>query len=130
MGSTLPPPKDDEEDKRSSSRLEVAWAVDCEAEDTFLFASIANISELGIFVRTDTPYAVGTYLRLRFEPTGCSAAFSLTGRVQWINELRPFGDNLNPGMGVMFHDLTPEDRERLVDVVRTIAYLRSDPPES
>jgi type IV pilus assembly protein PilZ len=113
------------EEKRSSRRVEVSWSVDCETDDTFLYASIANISEMGIFVRTEEPLAVGTFVKLRFDPSG-DAPFELYGRVQWVNAVQAFGDNPNPGMGVMFVDLTPENRERLVDCIRTIAYLRSD----
>ena len=36
-------------DRRGSDRIEVTWSVDCESRDTFLYASIANISEFGIF---------------------------------------------------------------------------------
>lgn len=116
----------DPSEKRSSERLEVSWAVDCETEDTFLFASITNISEMGIFVRTETPLAIGTYLKLRFTPRGAVDGFVMTGRVQWVNEVKPFHDNINPGMGVMFLDLNLDQRERLVEVIRTIAYLRPD----
>ncbi len=130
MGSSLPPPMDDVEDKRSSERIEVSWAVDCETDDTFLYASISNISEMGIFVKSVTPFAVGTYVRLRFAPKDGVEPFALTGRVQWVNELRPFGDNINPGMGIQFVGLDPSDRERIVAAIRTIAYLRSDPPTS
>jgi len=38
--------------------------------------------------------------------------------------LRADGDNPNPGMGVRFVNLQPDERERLVEVVRTIAYVR------
>jgi type IV pilus assembly protein PilZ len=125
MGSSLPPAS---EEKRACERLEVGWSVDCETDQTFLYASITNISEMGIFVQTCEPLPVGTVITLRFAPADDSEPFVMRGRVQWVNELRPFGDNPNPGMGVMFLDLGPEDRERLVSVIRTIAYLRSEPP--
>lgn len=114
-------------EKRAAARVPVMWSVDCETEDTFLYAAITNISALGIFVATTEPLPVGTELTLRFAPEDEPDEFVLTGRVQWINELRPNGDNLNPGMGVQFVGLTAQDRERLVRVVKTIAYLRSDP---
>ena len=120
----------DDIELRSSERIEVSWAVDCQTEETFLYASITNVSQLGIFVRTDTPLAVGTYLRLRFVASEGGEAFALLGRVHWTNDLRPFGDNINPGMGIMFVDLALSDRERLVSTIKTIAYLRSDPPMS
>jgi type IV pilus assembly protein PilZ len=44
--------------------------------------------------------------------------------VQWINPVRPLGENLNPGMGIRFLSLKPEERERIVEAVRTIAYVR------
>jgi len=102
----------------------VTWSVDCETEDTFLYASIANISELGIFVSTREPLQVGTRLRLRFAPPGARDPFVLFGQVQWINPVRMLSENRNPGMGIRFVDLTLDDRERIVDAIRTIAYLR------
>ena len=93
------------------------------ADDTFLYASIANISAMGIFVKTTDPRPVGTMLMMSFEPPGYEP-FKLEGEVAWINVVRADGDNPNPGMGVRFVNLRPEERERLVEVVRTIAYVR------
>ena len=110
--------------RRLSDRIDVSWEVDCETEDTFLYASIRNVSELGIFVLTREPLEVGTEVMLRFSPPGSGAPFDLKGAVQWINPVRVLSDNRNPGMGILFVDITPEDRERLVETVRTIAYVR------
>src|SRR3954462_3484608 len=100
-------------DRRSGERLEVLWSVDCETEDTFLYASITNISEMGIFVKTTDPLPIGTHLTLRFAPPRASDAFVLSGTVQWINLVRPMHDNPNPGMGIRFTTLTLPDRERI-----------------
>ncbi len=110
-------------DRRNSTRYEVSWSVDCAGDDTFLFASMANISEMGIFVLTTDPLAIGTPLMLSFSPPG-HEPFKLAGRVTWINKVRANGDNPNPGMGVRFVNLTPDDRERIVEVIRAICYLR------
>jgi type IV pilus assembly protein PilZ len=112
-----------DDERRNFDRYDVEWAVDCVASDTFLFASITNISEMGIFVRTTEPLESGTRLRLNFSPPGM-AAFQMEGTVTWINPLRSDGDNPNPGMGIKFINLTMDQRERLVEVIRTIAYLR------
>jgi type IV pilus assembly protein PilZ len=114
-------------DRRITARYEVSWAVDCVGPDTFLYASLANISEMGIFVLTTEPLPVGTRLMLSFSPPG-HESFKLAGQVAWVNKLRPNGDNPNPGMGIRFINLTLEDRERLVDVIRAICYLRTDAP--
>jgi type IV pilus assembly protein PilZ len=110
--------------RRLSDRIDVSWDVDCETEDTFLYASIRNVSELGIFVLTREPLEVGTEVMLRFSPPDSGAPFDLKGAVQWINPVRVLSDNRNPGMGILFVDITAEDRERLVETVRTIAYVR------
>ena len=112
-------------DRRSADRIDVTWSVDCETEDTFLYANITNISEVGIFVRTDEPLEVGTRLTLKFSPPGSRDSLVLTGQVAWVNPIKMLASNPNPGMGVRFIDLTQESRERLIDAVRTIAYVRS-----
>jgi type IV pilus assembly protein PilZ len=113
-------------ERRSSERFDVTWSVDCETEETFLYAAITNISELGIFVRTTDPLPIGTQLTLRFVSPNSASPFVLQGKVQWVNTYRPMRDNPNPGMGVRFIELQPADRERLVDTIRTIAYLRGN----
>jgi type IV pilus assembly protein PilZ len=110
--------------RRQHDRIDVSWDVDCETEDTFLYASIRNVSELGIFVLTREPLEVGTRLMLRFSPPGADSPFDLEGTVQWVNPVRVLSDNRNPGMGILFVNITAEDRERLVSMVRTIAYVR------
>jgi uncharacterized protein (TIGR02266 family) len=110
--------------RRLSDRIDVSWDVDCETEATFLYASIRNVSMLGIFVLTREPLEVGTAVVLRFSPPGAGLPFSLKGTVQWINPVRVLSENRNPGMGILFVDITTEDRERLVQAVRTIAYVR------
>ncbi|WXB10997.1 PilZ domain-containing protein [Pendulispora albinea] len=92
-------------------------------DETFLYASITNISEMGIFVKTLEPLPIGTRLLLSFAPPGYEP-FKLAGVVAWQNQLKLQADNPNPGMGVRFMDLGIQDRERLVEVIRTIAYLR------
>ncbi len=117
-------PPDLHQNRRSHDRIPVAWSVDCETEDTFLYASIRNISELGIFVATREPLLIGTRMTLRFSSPGGGQPFALAGVVQWINPVRLLAENRNPGMGVQFVELTLEDRERLVEAIRTIAYVR------
>jgi type IV pilus assembly protein PilZ len=120
-------PPDSSGNRRSADRIPVAWSVDCETEDTFLYASIRNISALGIFVATREPLAIGTRVTLRFAPPSSDQAFALSGVVQWVNPVRLLSENRNPGMGIQFVDLSLDDRERIVEAIRTIAYLRDQP---
>lgn len=114
----------EEDDRREHERFPTELSVDVRSGEHFLFAYITNISEMGIFVRTDDIRPVGTRLKLRFSgPSDDADAIEVDGTVTWVNPVRLGGDNPNPGMGVRFEKLTPELRERLVEVVRAIAYL-------
>lgn len=115
------------DDRRIHTRYETSIAVDYASGDTFLFAYLQNISEMGIFIRTDSPLAIGTRLTLRFHVDE-SAPLVLEGEVTWVNPYRESGDNLNPGMGVRFSELSPDRREQVVELVRTVAYLNEDNP--
>ncbi len=127
--STSETPEDDPAqggiERRQFERFDTSISVDYSSGDTFLFSYIQNISEMGIFIRSDNPMPVGTMLQLRFAPDG-QIPIELLGEVTWINPYRPFGDNLNPGMGVRFRDLNADMRERVVALVRTVAYLRGE----
>ncbi len=112
----------DGSERRSFERIPVSWSVDYQSGDTFLFSYIANISAMGIFVLSRSPLAIGARMTLRFNPPD-GEPFELAGEVAWINPYREGGENLNPGMGVRFVDLEPAMRERLVELVNTIAYL-------
>jgi len=109
-------------ERRSFPRFDVEWAVDYASGDTFLYSYITNISEMGIFIASESPPVLGTPLTLKFTPTG-EPSFALVGEVAWINPMRADGENLNPGFGVRFVDLDTESRERLVSLVHAIAYL-------
>jgi type IV pilus assembly protein PilZ len=120
--------KDDEkaseshEERREHERYEVSYAVDYASGDTFLFSYLTNISEMGIFIRSENPLEVGSNLRLRFHIEN-QDPLVIEGEVIWVNPFNESGENLNPGMGVRFRHLTPELREQVVELVRTIAYL-------
>lgn len=116
---------EDPSDRREHPRYDTELSVDYGDGQTFLFAYITNISEMGIFISSKDPLPVGTSLRLRFGLSD-GEPLALGGEVVWVNPYRTDGDNLNPGMGVRFHELTLDLRERVVQIVRSIAYLQND----
>jgi type IV pilus assembly protein PilZ len=116
-------------DRRGHERVLVHIEVDYRCDDTFLFAYITDLSAMGIFIRTSTPHPPGTRLNLRFAPPG-SPPIDVEGEVMWTNPHRPGrAENLNPGMGVQFVDLMPQQRDRVMSLVRTFAYLSDDDGE-
>ncbi len=117
-------------ERREWHRVVVDLEVDYGNADNFLFAYIQDISETGIFIRTNDPEKIGTHLNLRFMPDdGNRQMLQLEGEVLWINTVRQGDlDSINPGMGIQFTGLTPEDRFRLIEYIKTFAYL-DDPNE-
>jgi uncharacterized protein (TIGR02266 family) len=114
-------------DRRQAPRVLVNLEVDYGNQDHFLFAYIRDISATGIFVRTDTPEPPGTRLNLRFKPERGGRILDLEGEVIWINPVRPgTAENINPGMGIRFVDLSDDDRAALQKLVKTFAYLADD----
>ena len=115
--------------RRSDERVPVELEVDYRASDTFLFAYITDISAMGIFVRTETPEPRGTRLNLRFR-VASGDLMELAGEVIWINPPRPDdAEGRNPGMGIQFRDLSAAQREEMLRLVRTFAYLNDDQPD-
>lgn len=113
-------------DRRVHQRVLVNFEVDYKCDDTFLFAYITDLSAVGIFIQTNTPHPPGTRLNMSFTPPG-GLPLDIEARVIWVNPYRPGRpDNLNPGMGVQFIDLTPVQREQIMGLVRTFAYLSDD----
>lgn len=113
--------------RRSEPRVPVYLEVDCSSGDTFLYATITDMSSMGIFIRTDKPLPIGTVLQLGFSAPAPRSSegrpaehqrLDLTGRVMWSTS-----DPDKPGMGVRFDHTAPKTRQRLLDIVRAIAYL-------
>jgi type IV pilus assembly protein PilZ len=115
-------------DRRIHERVLVDIEVDYKADETFLFAYITDISAMGIFVRTNNPEPEGTRLNLCFRaPADLGGALvEVEGEVIWVNPFRPNEPTRQPGMGIQFVDLTPQQREIVMRMVRTFAYLDDD----
>jgi type IV pilus assembly protein PilZ len=113
-------------ERREHERVLVNLEVDYKCDDTFLFAYITDLSAMGIFIQTNAPLPPGTNLNLRFQPAG-GPQIDVEGRVIWVN--KPRGgrqEGGNPGMGVQFMDLTPLQREQVLGLVKTFAYLSDE----
>lgn len=111
---------------RAAERVDVDIQVDCRDEKNFLFASIKNLSELGVFIETRSPMPLGTSINVAFALPLSGASVSARGVVVWTNPYREGEENLNPGMGIRFVELSDEHRRQIVDLIRRIAYVEVD----
>lgn len=113
-------------EKRRDSRVSLKARVDYEllSEDTFLFEYTSNVSRGGIFLATRNPLPVGTKMNLRFSlPGSRRRVIEVTGKIAWVNEYKPGKQNLNPGMGIEFVDLSEHDRKLITNLIKRKALL-------
>lgn len=113
-------------ERRRSTRYRVKMQVDYSSGENFLFSYIDNISEVGIFLSSMNPLKPGTCLTLRFPVEGTTRSFSVKGEVVWINPYNKNGENLNPGMGIRFVGVTEDQKKRIQDLIKTIAYIHEN----
>ena len=110
-------------DRRVHERFDTELSVDWSSGETFLFSYITNISEMGIFVASREPLPVGSMIKLTFKPGDLSDSFEVEGEVVWVDPVREGDANQSPGMGVKFVSLDDEQKEKIVHLIKTIAYL-------
>ncbi len=112
-------------ERRQAERIPVDIEVDYECAETYLYAYITDIGALGIFLRTNAPYVMGTRLNLSFTPPGETTSLKLKGEVRWVSSPEKESGR-QPGMGVAFLELSEEQRQRLLDLVKRISYLEQN----
>jgi type IV pilus assembly protein PilZ len=117
------PPSSRRISRRRNVRHPVSWVVDVRNGENFLYASIANVSELGLFVSTMTPMPEGTEIDLRFQPPG-HEAFEVRGIVRWVNTVS--SGLPNPGIGVSLAGVDAATKERIKGLIQAVAYVEDD----
>lgn len=107
-------------ERRVYPRHEANINVNYKHGDTYLFSTTENVSELGIFLVSDTPLEEGTKLDLTFHQPEGGEPIEITGEVMWIETE---GRGRKPGMGIRFMDPNEKLRARIKALIRTVAYL-------
>jgi uncharacterized protein (TIGR02266 family) len=74
-----------------------------------------------IYLKTDSPYPVGTRVHLQFDLPGADRTVHFRGEVVRINPHRPATpDGLAPGMGIVFERVSFDDRKTINDYLEKI----------
>jgi uncharacterized protein (TIGR02266 family) len=94
-------------EQRRHVRFPVCLAVQYGKQSPIEYNSfILNMSEGGIYIRTDEPFPVGTEISIRLSiPPQIKLLVALTGKVAWVNGE---GSSLPPGMGIKFDEHNKE----------------------
>ena len=107
---------------RTAQRTPVRRQVNYTYEGCYLISFSGNLSADGIYICTDEPAPVGTYLTLVF-PFPNHREISADARVVWSNS---GGRTSQQGMGLQFLDLPPMLRVAILETVNRVAILGSD----
>jgi hypothetical protein len=87
-----------DDDKREAPRLTINK--EFESFDAFIQEYVTNISKTGVFIKSQTPLAVGTKVNLRF-----TVIMDDIETIEGIGEVVRV-DTDPPGMGVVFRELS------------------------
>lgn len=104
-------------ERRQLPRVPARVLVEYDTVEDFLIDYTSNISIGGLFIQTREPFPVGTRFRLRFRIPGRSRPVEVDGEVCWVQGPLESGP-LQPGMGVRFAGLAPEDKAEVEEMLR------------
>lgn len=108
------------QDSRSQARVTLSFKVRYRTPEGNSFEGQAGgIGGGGLFIESSTPLEVGTKLCIEFTlPDSQEEWMEAKGVVAWVCP-KPDQYTNSTGMGVQFTDISPEIRERVLDLVRT-----------
>ena len=110
---SAPPPSS----RRDSLRVPTAMDVTFEDARGFERAYLRNISEGGVYLETDRPLPMGTRFELSINIADRGERVQLQVEVVWVNAHPSPSSGLEPGVGVAWLDLSPEDKARIKAIV-------------
>ena len=99
------------EDRRRSPRVDVVLKVRFQSKEDLQEALIQNISQVGVYLATDTPFDAGYQFNMEIDLPGEKGTIKGRCEVAWVNEIEV--EDYPKGMGVQFIDLTQKDQELL-----------------
>jgi len=99
-------------ERRKNPRVFLRALVDYESQDTFLYDYSKDLSQGGLFIKTDKPRSIGDEIELKFSLPDIEKVFKTKGEVKWV--IRDKSDNTMNGMGIEFKGLEEEDK-RLIN---------------
>jgi len=101
----VPPPG---EERRDAPRRHVEVEIGFQSEANFFTGLSSDISTGGLFVASYDIPPIGTPVNVNFSLPG-GPMLSLDGVVRWVREYNPMIQEMVPGFGVSFEQLSPQE---------------------
>jgi uncharacterized protein (TIGR02266 family) len=104
--------------RRTQTRIALNVDIGFQSENNFYTGFSEDISEGGIFLTTYDFKPIGTKMNITFTlPNGY--VVMAAGTVRWIREYNARTPQTQPGMGVQFDALPPEDKAQIDEYIKT-----------
>lgn len=111
-------------ERRRFRRTDLLVRIEYSTVDEIFSEFTRDINEGGLFIETEKPRPAGTEVTMRFNLPGSGESVQTVGRVMWVRSAAP---DAPAGMGIEFDDLTPDERQRINSMIRS---LRNGPSDS
>ena len=100
--------------------VDLDCAVYCELWGESISHRVTDLSEEGLWIRTELLLEVGTEVTLTFHPPDWEQALCVAGRVQRVELRSRSADRSSIGMGIGFETLRNDERRRLTQSMRCL----------
>lgn len=104
---------------RGFRRFALEVNVSLTSESNFYMGFTENISEGGLFVATYDYAPMGATVEFDLKLPGTSGAITCRGVVRWVREYNPAAEEVMPGMGIEFKDMTSKTETAIKQFVRS-----------
>jgi type IV pilus assembly protein PilZ len=115
-------------DTRKHPRYKVTIPVDCSTRDLFLSNQVCNISNGGLFIRSETPLPLNAEVSLVLYLPATKGHIRATGRVVWNYDMDRHSCHVVSGSGIRFVGMSASDRATLTNYLAGLIPAVSAPP--
>ncbi len=105
-----------EDDRRKSKRAVTKIEILFKELASFIKVYMLDVSNGGVFIKTDTPLPLDTPVFLRLKLPGDDEYLEIQGRVVWNNPTRR-KNSFPRGMGIQFIEMSDQHAERIKSFV-------------
>lgn len=98
------------EERRAHPRVATNIEIVFREAGSLIKSYMLNVSNGGIFIKTDHPLALDTMVGLCIQLPGEKEKMNMEGRVVWAN---PKAKAFPAGMGIQFVNLSPEHKDKI-----------------
>lgn len=108
-------------ERRLHPRTQIQIEVNYRSLDALYENPVLDISQGGMFIRTESPLPLGTEISLEFVIPGQDQTIQSKGLVVWRHESTHSRiSSQKPGMGIRFIQMEPQDLKRIKAYVEQI----------